>query len=258
MQKAKIDKSQNNNSVYRAMHILKAFTLDEPRLTLTEIAKKLGLSKSTVYRIINTLENEGLVSKEKNKYRLNINLCEMSTVALNGYNVNSRVIQMLERVTNITGEACYLGFLREERYDLVSINIRATRNAPFFIDVGMRGYLHASATGKAVLAFQDETYIEKYLNSVHRERFTENTMTDKNDILRELEKIRKRGYAIDDMECTDYLRCVGVPLSDNDGRVSAAISISGAPESITRDRVNDLADQLMIAAESISKLMYNY
>lgn len=257
MQNVKIEPSQNNSSIDRAMHILKSFTLSAPRMTLTEICKKVGMSKSTVYRILNNLETEGMVSKEKNIYRLNINLCEMSAIALNGYNVNSRVIQLLERVTNITGEACYLGFLREDMFDLVSLNIRASAGAPFFIDVGMRGYLHASATGKAVLAFQDEPYINRFLDTVKRERFTKNTIIDREELLRELEKIRSCGFAIDELECSDSLRCVGVPLHDTGGHVRAAISISGSPNSVTRERVGYLAEQLIIASKAISEDMYD-
>jgi DNA-binding IclR family transcriptional regulator len=110
---------------------------------------------------------------------------------------------------------------------------------------------HCSASGKAALAFQEASVIERVI-SLGLPRFTSTTITERAALLKELAKIRETGYAIDNEEHQPGLRCIGAPIRDTGGRVFAGLSVTGAARRITPSRFGDLAELVKHHANSIS------
>jgi DNA-binding IclR family transcriptional regulator len=119
--------------------------------------------------------------------------------------------------------------------------------------IGVRAPLYCTSVGKAILAFLDNEEQNRILDTITFEKFTENTITDKSFLKDELRTIAQRGYAVDNMEHEEGLRCVGAPIRNHAGKVFAAISVSGPSQRITLGNVSEIGKVVIAQAESISK-----
>jgi len=119
--------------------------------------------------------------------------------------------------------------------------------------IGVKAPLYCTSVGKAILAFLNEDELERILSSTRFEKFTENTIIDKTFLKDELRTIAQRGYAVDNMEHEEGLRCIGSPIRDRTGKVFAALSVSGPSQRITLGNVSEIGKVVMVQAEKISR-----
>jgi DNA-binding IclR family transcriptional regulator len=119
--------------------------------------------------------------------------------------------------------------------------------------IGVKAPLYCTSVGKAILAFLEVEKQEAILHSVTLEKFTENTITDRSFLMDELRTIAQRGYAVDNMEHEEGLRCIGAPIRNRAGNVFAAISVSGPSQRITLGNVSEIGRVVMTQAEKISE-----
>ncbi|HOX32876.1 MAG TPA: IclR family transcriptional regulator [Spirochaetales bacterium] len=239
-------------SVLRAFEILDSFQEGRSR-SISEISQDLGIPKSTVFDLLSTLVDLGVLSRERgsNDYQLGNKLIELGNKARGG--------SFLNRVA-----APYLKALRDEYDETVFLTVRDGDQA-FYVDcyesmrrlrtystMGDRAPLYCTSVGKAILAFLPDDEIERYVGAVRLDRFTPNTIMDRELLREDLRRTRERGYSVDDMEHEDGVRCVGAPLRDSEGRVVGAISVSGFAQRITREREAQVAASVMRAAREIS------
>lgn len=243
-------------SVERAVAILNAFSADEPELGVTELADRLTLHKSTVHRFLVNLESAGLVERDRHtsRYRLGLRIFELGGLVLQRMNLWDEALPFLEGLVRDSGETGHLAVLDGgEAVYIEKVEARRALRIPSAIG---RGYpAHATSLGKILLAHLGEEAREAIIAERGLTRCTSMTITEPMRLRAELELIRTQGFAVDDEEYEEGLRCIGAPILGHTGQIVAAIGIGGPVTRITPQRVSELAELVMSAAGSLSRRM---
>lgn len=238
------------------MAILNAFTPDEPEMGVSDLAQRLSLHKSTVHRFVVNLEAAGLLERNRttSRYRLGLRIFELGSQVLAQMNLWEEAPPFLEGLVRDTGETGHLAiFDGGEAIYIEKVEARRALRIPSAIG---RGYpAHATSLGKALLAHQSPHVIEAVIAERGLARCASRTICDREQLLDELERVRQVGYAIDDEEYEEGLRCIGAPIVGHTGTVVAAIGIGGPVTRVTPDRVRELGQVVMEAAAGLSHRM---
>lgn len=239
-------------SVDRAASLLLALGESQGEAGVTELARRLGLHKSTASRLLATLQHRGLVEQdaETGKYRLGLVVIRLAERAERTLNLRGLALPELERLARLTHETAGLGVL-----DVDQVLFVAQADGPSLIAVGdwtgRASALHANASGKVLLASLAEREV---LRIVRRglTRYTDRTITDLEPLLEELAKTRRRGYATAVSELENGLTAVAAPVRDARGQVIAAVEVWGPSFRLTPRRLPELAVQAREAAAAIT------
>lgn len=204
---------------------------DSPRgeLGLSEVARGLGLNKSTLHRLLVTLLRHGYVAQDAatKRYRLGLVFLEFAHVVVERLEVRSQALRVMHQLADATGESVYLNVLAGGRALCVD-EVVGPRGVTLGSNVDVALPLHAAATGKCFLAWMPAEERDALLGRGTLESVTARTVTDRAVLLAELKQVRQRGYAVNDEETEPGVRYVAVPIFDEQGRVFAALSL-GAP-----------------------------
>lgn len=244
-------------AVERTIDILQAFTAERQELSLPEIALAADLPKTTVYRILSTLEQRNLVvlDAQQGKYRLGYEFIRMGSVAQAGNSLPRVARAEMEWVTKQTGQTCNL-YIRDGMERRCIAQVEGTEYVRRFSFLGAKYPLYCGA-GKLLLAYAEPAFREMYFHTVKLERYTENTVMDRETLERELDEIRSAGYSATRGERDALTAMVSVPLVDYTGRVVATITVSGPVYLFTEKNVQQYRACLTKAAGNISsKLGY--
>jgi DNA-binding IclR family transcriptional regulator len=239
-------------SVDRAAALLLALGESQGEAGVTELARRLGLHKSTASRLLATLQRRGLVEQdaETGKYRLGLVVIRLAERAERTLDLRSLALPELERLARLTHETAGLGVLDNDQVLFV-----AQADGPNLIAVGdwtgRASTLHANASGKVLLASLAEREV---LRIVRRglTRYTERTITDLEPLLEDLARARRRGYATAVSELENGLTAVAAAVHDARGQVIAAVEVWGPAFRLTPRRVPELAAQARATAGAIS------
>jgi DNA-binding IclR family transcriptional regulator len=236
----------------RAFDVLDVLAGNGGELGATEVAIHLGLHKSTVHRLLMMLQTRRFVERntETGKYRLGWRLFELGSLAASRVDLYEIARPHIEHLVKITGETAHLGVLRGG--EIISLmNVETHRSVRTPASVGRRTPLYCTSLGKAILANLSEAMAADILRPVEFQVFTRHTLT-KESFKTELTKVREKGYAIDDEEFEDGLRCVGAPVRNHMGEVVAAISIAGPSFRVGGDNLPTLIRSVMTVADQLS------
>jgi DNA-binding IclR family transcriptional regulator len=239
-------------SVDHALAVLETFDASNPELGVTALSGRLKLAKSTVYRLLSTLAARGYVYQNPatGKYRLGLKAFEVGSLAVSQLTVRDVALPFLERLRDATKETVHLG-VREAEAVIYIDKIETPLPIRMFSRIGRRAPLHCTALGKVLLAFGGTAENARVARR-ELKRFTPNTITDPDVLAKELAQIRERGYALDDEEFEEGLKCVAAPLWDYSGAVVASAGIAGPHIRITSDRLADLIAVVRETAGDIS------
>jgi IclR family transcriptional regulator, KDG regulon repressor len=243
-------------AVDHAVDILECLAGTAGAVGVSELARQTGLSKATVYHLLATLEARRLVIREPDSasYRLGWALYEMGIRIARGTDVSRVARPFLDRLASETGESVLLGVL-----DSDSVLYLERGDAPsgfhMVAAAGIRSPLHATASGKLLLAFAGEEEIERYLGEAPLESFTANTLTDPKKLRKQLAEIRESGYATCWQERELGLCSVAVPLRDHTGATVASLTLAGPAGRVTEDSVETHLTPLRDAAVEIDALL---
>ncbi len=240
------------NSVFRAIRILDSLGQHKEGATVTDISRMLQFPKSTTHEILATLEQENVVAKDlNNRYFLGLKLFELGSMAQFDLEIRRVAGPFLRQLNSELDETVHLTVLDGDEVLYVDC-LESSKRLRTYSVVGVRAPLHCTSVGKAILAFLDKDEQQRILTMLTLEKFTENTIIDKSFLLDELPAIAQRGYAVDNMEHEDGLRCVGAPIRNRMGKVFAAISVSGPSQRITLGNVSEIGKVVMAHAAKIS------
>jgi IclR family transcriptional regulator, KDG regulon repressor len=237
----------------RALAILEALSGENPDLSLAQISEQLGLHKSTAHRLVRVLERQRLVEKDAatGHYRLGLRLFEFGAKAVARLNVVSRARPLLERLVRETGETVHLCAL--DGAEVLYIDkVEPSRSVRMASSVGRRNPAHSTAVGKALLARLPEAELSQTIGSRRLEKLTPHTITSASGLRAELAVIHQRGYAIDNEENEEGVRCVGAPVFNYTGAAIAAISVSAPTFRLNPKQVPQIAQYVMAAARDLS------
>jgi DNA-binding IclR family transcriptional regulator len=243
------------SSLVHAIHILNCFTVEEPELRLSEISRRLNLSKSNTHRLLGILTEEGLLRRgpDSAKYRLGLRLYELGYLALNDLDPRPALPRMLE-LSRVTQETVLLGVL--EDWEVVYVQrVESPRILRVSYGRVLRAPVHATATGKALLAWCTEAEIERVIRH-GLPQLSERTITDPDRFRKALVDVRRLGYAVSDQERESYTRTVAAPVRNQDGEVIAALTVAAPSQRLTRAQVPRLATLVIQAATDLSAQLH--
>lgn len=243
-------------SIDRALQVLELFTMEKPEWGVTEISQALNLYKSSVHNILSTLEEREFIKKDpiSEKYRLGIKFLLLGNIVDQQIDVKQEAIPYIGKLVKEFNETVHLGIL--DGNEVLSIDQEDSRQSlRSHINVGQRAPLYCTAVGKALLAYQPKDKVSSVIKETGLKRYTENTITDPEELKEELKKIRKQGYAVDNIEHDEGVRCVAAPIRDYTGEVIASLSVSGPASRINEKSIPVIAKRVKEYCQEISKKM---
>lgn len=243
---------QRLSSVQTAVRLLKTFSAGEAEIGVTTLAKRLGVAKSTVYRLASTLVAEGLLeqNRENEKYRLGIGLFGLGALVRQRMNVSNEARPHIFALREATNETVRLAILDGAEIMFV-YDLESTQAIRMRANLGDRKPAFCSSEGRAMLAFQDEAAIEQILGGGLQPR-TPRTETDPAQLRKALARVRKTGYAIEDEQSEAGMRSLAAPIRDAEGRVVAAVGIAGPRQRLSEDVLAQFAPRVVETAQTIS------
>src|ERR1700722_17627046 len=250
---------RETNGVYKlqaldwAFAVLDLLSSSSAPMGLAEIAAALELHKSTAHRFLMVLERHRIVERTPaGKFRLGLRLCDFGSRAIEQYDLRDRAQLHLKTLVAEVEEAAHLCVL--EKTHMVYIDKQEPERTIRMISrVGASSPIHCTAVGKAILATMSRPRLEEMLQAVQLKKSPRRTMTSREALLKELDRTSRRGYAVDDEEREEGVRCAGVAILDGRGEAVAAVSISGPAFRVTMQKIPQIADKLMICVRGIQK-----
>ena len=241
--------------VAKALDILEAFDYEHQELGVTELAHKLSLHKNNVFRLLATLETRGYIEqdKESGHYRLGLKTFEVANVFLHHLGMRRQARPILEELARRCNETAYLAVL--DGPEVLYILMHETSHPVRVVSrLGRRLPAYCTASGKAQLAFESLDRLDEVLRDYPFKRFTENTISQYEDLLVDLKEIAGKGYAVDNEECEYGVTCLAAPIRDYTHRVIAAIVLSGPTPRFTPERIEtELVRLVKEAAARVSQ-----
>lgn len=239
-----------NRTTRRVTQILKLLSEASDGLTMTEISERLGVPKTSVYYIVQTLQLDSFVYKFNRRYYIGFMVNEIGETYSQDkclYGTAGPVVEKLSRESNMTAS---LVVMRSNYYLDYIFTSRPQMSIAAHTESFDLTTLHASATGKVFLAFMPESRKNKIIQKMFFKKYTEKTITSKTDYLQEIEKVHNQGFALDDREYDNILICASVPIF-HEGKIIAALTISGL--NINKTEIMDFIPILKNHSATISE-----
>lgn len=233
--------------------MLEAVAQEPEGLSNAEISRKLQIPKSSASYILRTLETQNYLNRdaETGKYRVGLKILSLSRGALSGIDVREVALPIMRHLVEKTNLTCHLAIL--DGPDAVYIEkVEPTGFLRVDTWVGRRMKVHATSVGKALVAHIPQEKLEKIISQAGMEKRTPKTITTLPRLLKELEKIRTQGYAIDDEENNMGARCLGAPVFNQQGIIEAAVGLSGTINQVNPHTMPRIIEALKDAARHVS------
>jgi DNA-binding IclR family transcriptional regulator len=237
----------------RVLGALEILAHDGPALTLGELSQRLGLPKSTMLRLLMVLEQHRFVQKDARSgvYRLGLKLFELGSRALAQLNLGDRAKPHLARLVFITSETAFLCVL-DDGEALSLERVESSRAVRVPSTIGWRAPAHCTAVGKALLAFLPESDLAALVRKRKLHAYTPNTITSLTHLRHELQTVRERGYAVDQEEMEEGLKCIAAPVRDHSGKVIASLGILSPAFRLPEKKIPELAASIVNEANELS------
>jgi DNA-binding IclR family transcriptional regulator len=237
----------------RALEILETLAEEGRSMGVTELGQRVGLNKSTVYRLLSTLAEWGYVEKSRkdNKYKLGLKIIDLGSLVLNSIELITEALPYLNELKKKSQQPVHLARLEDgqvvymEKVDVIT-SIR------MYSQIGRRVPAHSTALGKVMLAHMNVAEVEEIISTRGLWAVTPKTITDKQRFMEELRNVKAKGYALDDQENEMGIRCLAAPIIDYRCKVIAAVSTSGTLELFTYEKLEELKQHVMDTAHNIS------
>ncbi len=236
-------------SVAHALAVLEELGREGDELGVSELSRRLNLHKNNIFRLLATLETKGYVeqNKETENYRLGLKILELAQNYLKQMNLVKQIKPILEEVVERCNENAGLAVLRDQWVVYLDV-VEAKQMVRVACRAGWRIPAYASAAGKVQLAYKSQSEVERIIDWKGVKAFTPNTITEKEALLQHLQEVREKGYAVDDEEYEEGVRCVAVPVRDYTKRVIAGISVQAPAFRLTDERIEGEITPLLMEA----------
>nr|WP_281721623.1 IclR family transcriptional regulator [Nitrosomonas nitrosa] len=241
----------------RLMAIFSVYSSDRDEfseLSLSDVAEKAGIDKGTTHRLLAAAAKHNLIEQDpkSRKYRLGLRFFEFGTLAVLRFGISQAAHSLIVDLSRSTGETVNLAVLSEGEALCVD-KAESERPFRFPAQVGLRLPAHCTSAGKVLLTALSERELREIVDKKGLSRRTPQTITSFDELTRELESVRRRGYALDDEELEIGLRCVSAPVYDQTRTVVAALSIPAPAARFAKSEIPARVDMLMTAADRISQ-----
>ncbi|HZU00139.1 MAG TPA: IclR family transcriptional regulator [Ktedonobacteraceae bacterium] len=243
-------------SIERALDLLECLACSDGWVGISELSGATGQPVGTIHRLLKTLVARDYVVRDSHtrRYALGPAFRRLAGTSLQMPDWTEIATPHLQELMAISGETANLAVL-ERNQAVYEAQAQPMRTLRMFTELGNRVPLHCTGCGKVLLAYQPESVIASIIAETGLPRYTETTITDAGYIRQELELIRQQGYAVDNGEQEEGVRCVAVPVYDSKGRVVAAVSISGPSSRLDSRRIPQLLPHLKRISAAISSTL---
>jgi DNA-binding IclR family transcriptional regulator len=220
----------------------------------TEIAQEVGLNKSTVYRLLSSLQQRGYIEKSASggTYRIGIRLVEVASNHINNLELQTEARPVLIEMQSELGLIVHLGIL-DGREVVYAEKLDISPNLRGYTQIGLRVPAQCSSLGKVLLSCMSGDQLDYLMSSCNFEQYTANTVTNLKDLKTQLRKVRQQGWGIDNEEYILGHRCVAAPVFDYRGEIIAAVSASGSTSLFSDDLIPQVTKRVQMAAADISR-----
>lgn len=252
----KKEEAKTNNysipSLRRGFEIIEAVVQKEDGSTALELEEALHIPKTTVFRILQTLQKEKWLEKRGDSYVAGHRLVKSSMQALSQVKLRSIARPYMEQLSQDTQETSHIGVMAGKKVMLVEV-CDGPRHIRVACRAGTITVPHASSLGKVLLAYEvGSENLEDFFLGVELEQRTENTIIDIEELKQELDRIKEQGYAIDNLEYHDDVRCLAAPVWNAFGQVIAAVGITATTLTFGLEMVPETAEKVKKIAHDIS------
>lgn len=243
-----------DTTVVKALTVLEALAASATPLGVTELATRLGLSKSNVHRLLQTLSSRGYVTQFDQRYTVTTRLWELGAMVVSRLDVARVATPVMQRLVADVDETAHLSILDMAACEVVSIhNVESTQPVRAYSRIGQRTPAHCVATGKALLAAQSSEALRALPEEL--QRFTSHTLHRRDELLVALEKVRCDGHSTNVGEWREQVGGAAAVIYDHAGRPAAALGLTVPVERMQPEVMNRYIPRLTAAADEISRLM---
>ena len=221
-------------NIARALQILEYLAKDKPEASIAEIAVDFSFPKNSVFRIIKSLEQYGFVEETSRKYHATPRLLYLGYAGMRNKGIIENSLDIMHALRDEVNETIMIGTLLGNQIVIIE-QLPSFQYVKFTTEIGKQVTIHASAPGKAILAYLPGDSQEMILDQITFTRYTDNTIPGKSAMREELEKVLSSGYAVDDGEEDPECRCVGSPIFDYRGYPIASLWTVGPSFRLTPD-----------------------
>jgi DNA-binding IclR family transcriptional regulator len=247
--------SNNVQSLERALTLLNVLSEYPEGIQISRLSEKVGLSKSTTHRLLSALLAMYYVVKDEatEKYMLGLQLLYLTRNILNSLDVVRVAKPFLQKLSRDVNETIHLCI--EDNGEVMYVDkIESNQTIRMFSRIGSRAPMYCTAVGKILLSGMKEEVFQKTAAKFTFAARTERTITTMEELVKEVANAKKLGYALDNIENEEGVRCIAAPIFDYQGKVIASFSISGPSNRITMQRINDeLIDKMRETTAEISR-----
>jgi DNA-binding IclR family transcriptional regulator len=236
----------NVQSLERALTILNKLSEYPDGIQIARLSEQVGLTKSTVHRLLATLSSMNYVvqDEETDKYKLGLQVLFLSRNLLNNNNIVATAKPYLEKLSAEVNETVHLCI--EDLGEIIYIDkIESNQTIRMYSRIGSRAPMHSTGVGKILLSGKNQDEFNKIISKITFVKKTPNTITSKEEFILEIEKVKQQGYALDNAENEEVLRCIAAPIFDHKGKIVASFSVSGPTNRVTKEAINDTLIDLM-------------
>lgn len=251
-------KAGSAKNLVKAFALLQAIVDQGGSPTLAELSRLVKVPKPTARRLLSNLSGLGMVREGgQGAYSLGPQCLVLGSAFLGGLDLRREARGVLGELMKKTGETCHLG-IRDADQIIYIEKVESSQAVRLRSGIGFTAPLYSTALGKVMLAYADETNIERLIGQDLQKR-TPNTIVDSEVLRAEIKKIRELGFATDDAENEEGIRCVAAPVFDHGKTPIASISLSGPEHRLPLERLAELGEDVKEASECLSKRVgYRY
>jgi IclR family transcriptional regulator, pca regulon regulatory protein len=240
-------------SLERGLSVLTAFSAEHPQMTLSDVARQAGLTRATARRLLLTLEALHYVSSDGRLFELTPKVLDLGYAYVSSFRIPDIAQPYMERLSEQLDESVSCAVL--DGNDIVYVaRVPTRRIMTVSISLGTRLPAVVTSMGRSILAAMARHELDAFLTTTNFVRYTDSTVTDVDALRRELDDVRRQGWALLDQELEDGVRSVACGLKDRRGRVDAAINISAHAGRVTlKDMRSTFVPALLDTAAQITK-----
>lgn len=249
--------AESNRTLLRGLNMLELLSEHPDGLELHEIAAALELPKSSAHNLVQTLLNAKYVRlTPSSRYQLTLKCFEVGSATVQAMDASQILRQYMHKAFAECNETMHCGVLSGERVLYID-KIESTRSIRMASHVGITMPLHATAMGKAFLAAMDDDQARRLIGTSPLERLTDHTITDPESLIRQLQEIRRRGWAAENEENAESVCCLGVAICNRDGHPVYALSVSVPAFRMTDELAAQYGPLLMKAKRKIERVLHS-
>jgi IclR family pca regulon transcriptional regulator len=244
-------------SLERGLAVITSFDPEHAHLTLSDVARRTGLTRAAARRFLLTLVDLGYVSAREGVFSLTPRILELGHAYLSTLSLNDVAGPHMERLVATVNESCSVAVLDADEIVYV-VRVPTRRIMTVSISVGTRFPAHATSMGRVLLAGLDPPELDDYLRRASLTRLTRRTVTDPVALRRAVDAVAAQGWSVVDQELEEGLRSVAVPILDPSGAVSAALNVSTHASRTTLDALRrTILPALQTTAKAITADLSN-